>query len=191
MLIHFALFALLLLQAEVLCMKRHYAVDWELFRKWNAQNAGEKSSKSGKVGAFTVKEERKFNYSAAFPFPVKNKTVEKVKSLGNGSFGDVFLASLSGSKQMAIKLSARVKYAKNEYNSLRKLNSRYFPAVYFFGVMKCGFGGAVTFFAMEYIKGKDAFQHMIQIDKPFEGETLRYLIAHFCFTCAFKGIFSS
>lgn len=106
----------MLLQTKVFCIKHHYAVDWELYAKWYALNAGERSSKSEKVGAFTVKEERKVNYSAAFPFPVKNKTVQKIKSLGNGSFGDVFLASLSGSKKMAIKLSAGAKYAKNEYN---------------------------------------------------------------------------
>ena len=176
MLLSSVLVAVVLLQAGVLCRKRHYAVDLETVAQWNVENALKKPP-TGNISAFTVEEERKINYSAAFPFPVKNKTVKKIKGLGNGSFGDVFLASLSGSKEVAIKLSARVKYAKSEYNSLRKLDSRYFPAVYFFGLMKCGYGGTVTFFAMEYIKGKDAFQHLVDVDRPFEGEALRYIVA--------------
>ena len=161
---------------QVFC-DRHYALDSKLYaEKYNQLNQLEDDM--DQVHAFTVTTLEKKRFRQIFPINIRNTQVVRCKKLGDGSFGIVYLGRVTkNNKRVAVKVSCKIDYAKAEYNTLRILKSRYFPRVYFFGIMQFGAGSMVNFFAMELLKGSDMYQLMKHYDSAMSGEYLRYVVA--------------
>ena len=169
--------------AHVVLAKRHFAMDRKL---WEQQQAAEvfqdpdaRDSADGTVQALYVLEETdKKMFRCVFPIHIKETEIVRGPLLGDGSFGVVYTAKVAkNNNRLAVKVSNKFQYTKIEYLALKKLDSRYFPKVYFFGIVKYGPNRLSTFFGMEMLKGSDMFQIMQHYDSSFSGEYLRYVAA--------------
>ncbi len=87
--------------------------------------------------------------------------------------------------RLAVKVFNKFQYTKIEYLALKKLDSRYFPKVHFFGIVKYGPNRLSTFFGMEMLKGSDMFQVMEHYDSSLSGEYLRYVAAQLLVAVSF------
>lgn len=165
------------------CAERHFAKDREMWERELAvkrfQDQHARDSSDGTVQAlYVVEESDKKMFRCIFPIQIKNTQIIRGQPLGDGSFGVVYIAKVAKNEnKLAVKTSNKLQYTKLEYNALRQFDSRYFPKVYFFGIVKFGPNKVASFFGMELLKGSDMFQLLKHYDTPMTGEYLRYVAA--------------
>ena len=155
--------------------KRHFAIDQRMWEQQQAtkifQNSNATDSTDGTVQAlYVVEETHKKMFRSVFPIQIKETQIIRGPPLGDGSFGVVYNAKVAkNNNRLAVKTSNKLQYTKVEYLALKKLDSRYFPKVYFFGITKFGPNRLVAFFGMEMLKGSDMFQLMKHYDTAMSG----------------------